>query len=107
MAAKIIPVEKIKTVVSFDKLGSKWCEKKFLKCKEFFPDWLDIPAPDAIIKTAADGHQYNALAAKIRDQKAVEYSNGGIFIYHEGCYLENIIEMMQKKAPKKTIIYEV
>lgn len=101
-----IPVEKIKTVVSFDKLVSMWAKDKKFKVKEFFPDWLDTDVEDVILKVGKDNIQYNALAAKNRDVLAAKYANGGIFIYSEGCYLDHIIELMKEKT-KNVVVYEI
>ena len=50
-----------------DELIIRWCKKFSHPCKEMPADWENLDVPHPVIKTRADGKQYNAHAGHDRN----------------------------------------
>lgn len=64
-----------------DSLGERWSEQNLGKrAKQFKPEWNDIHAEGAVVKTNRYGQKYNAKAGFDRNEKMAEYADALIAI---------------------------
>lgn len=63
-----------------DSLAEEFANNNNIECTVFKPDWNNINAPNAIVKTNEYGKQYNVLAGFERNTKIVEYCDAMIAI---------------------------
>jgi hypothetical protein len=83
-----------------------WAKQQEIPVVDIVPDWSNLKARGAIVKTNNKG-QYNAKAAVDNQSKIVDYIDAAIVIYDEGNQqLEKFIELIQEKN-KPLYVYEI
>ncbi len=58
-----------------DSDGAAWARKHFIHVEPFPADWTDLSHPDAVIKTRADGTQYDARCGPRRNAAMAAYAD--------------------------------
>lgn len=67
-----------------DTLGKQWAQANGVPVKFFKPDWDNITAPGAKVKTNTYGKPYNVLAGFWRNQEMAEYSTSFLGLQSNG-----------------------
>lgn len=82
-----------------DTIGEQWAREKGLPISQFIPDWNNIDAPGAIVKTNGRG-QYNAKAGFDRNQKMADYADAVVAIDLDTNGTNDMLERAEKAGLK-------
>jgi hypothetical protein len=67
-----------------DLLGKRWSEENGIRSIPYDPEWGNLEAPGAIIRTRPDGSKYNLNAGFARNQDMVNDATHAIFVRRKG-----------------------
>lgn len=90
-----------------DTVGEVWAKSNGIPIKTFKPNWDDITADGAVVKTNKYGKKYNAMAGFQRNQEMADYADALIAIWKAKSSGTGDMIERARKAGLKVYIKEI